>query len=124
MKVDALGNPLRLALTAGQRHDVLGYSALRQDSDAQAVAVLADKGYDADWIRQQLAQDQTEAVIPSSNSRAQKIPHDRELYKHRHVVECFINKIKWFRRVFTRYDKLDFTYLAFLTFASCLVWLR
>ena len=85
---------------------------------------LADAGYDADWIRAELADLRVQAVIPSSKSRSQAIEHDRDLYKHRHVVECFFNKIKWFRRVFTRYDKLDVAYLAWLTMASCLVWMR
>ena len=124
VKVDALGQPLQLALTAGQRHDIIGYQALRSPDDARATAVLADMGYDADSIRDELKAIGVEAVIPSSKSRSKVIPHDKELYKQRHVVECFINKIKWFRRIATRYDKLAEAYLGFLTFASCLVWLR
>jgi len=124
VKVDAHGNPLAIALTAGHRHDNLGYRLLRQDSDRQASAAMMDKAYDCNWLRDDLKQRGIEAVIPSNKSRTWAIPYDKHLYKHRHVVECFINKIKWFRRVFTRFDKLDVAYKAFIAFASVLVWLR
>lgn len=124
VKVDAHGNPLKNVLSAGQRHDSIGYRQLRDERDKEADAALLDMGYDADWIRQDLAELDTDAVIPSKKSRSQAIPYDKELYKHRHVVECFINKIKRFRRVFSRFDKLDVAYLAFVNFASCLIWLR
>ena len=124
VKVDALGNPLKLALTAGQRNDKVGWPMLREPSDEIASAILADRGYDANWIRNELAEMGVEAVIPPTKSRAQSIDYDRDLYKERYVVECFIGKVKWYRRVFTRFDKLAPVYLAFLTFASCLVWLR
>ena len=97
---------------------------LREPSDEIASAILADRGYDANWIRNELAEMGVEAVIPPTKSRAQSIDYDRDLYKERYVVECFIGKVKWYRRVFTRFDKLAPVYLAFLTFASCLVWLR
>lgn len=124
VKVDAHGNPLRLVLTAGQRGDSIGYPQLRDERDEEAEAALLDMGYDANWIRADLDQIAVEAVIPSNKSRAQAIPYDKELYKHRHVVECFINKIKRFRRVFSRFDKLDVSYLAFVNLASALIWLR
>ena len=89
-----------------------------------APSQLADRGYDANWIRDELAKIGVEAVIPSTKSRKVAIDYDRDLYKERNVVECFIGKVKWFRRVFTRYDKLSVVYLGFLTFASSLVWLR
>lgn len=124
IKVDALGNPLKLALTQGQRNDKIGWPLVREDRDEQASAILADRGYDANWIRDELAKIGVEAVIPSTKSRKVAIDYDRDLYKERNVVECFIGKVKWFRRVFTRYDKLSVVYLGFLTFASSLVWLR
>lgn len=124
VKVDALGNPLKLALTPGQRNDKMGWSLIREESDQESSAMLADRGYDADWIRDELAAMGVQAVIPPTKNRSVLIEYDRDLYKERHVVECFIGKIKWFRRVFSRYDKLSDVYLAFLTFASCLVWLR
>ena len=64
------------------------------------------------------------AVIPSNRSRAQAIAHDPELYKERHIVECFINKIKDFRRIATRYDKTAQAFLSMICIACMMVWLR
>ncbi|MEA3338131.1 MAG: IS5/IS1182 family transposase, partial [Chloroflexota bacterium] len=50
--------------------------------------------------------------------------YDVHLYKERHLVECFINKIKQYRRIFSRFDKLARRYLGFLRFAATLIWLR
>ena len=122
MLVDALGLPLRFLLTAGQRHDITQAEALL-DSYA-ADYVIADKGYDADGFRDTIAQLEAEAVIPPRAHRLEPQTYDRHLYKERHLVECFINKLKWFRRIFTRYDKLHRRYMAFLQFAASLVWLR
>jgi transposase len=74
--------------------------------------VIIDKACDADRIRGYLTF-HAAAVIPSKASRTVPIPYDRYIYKERHLVECFIGKIKHFRRVATRYDK---TVPAFLPF--------
>lgn len=65
-----------------------------------------------------------DAVIPSLGSRKGPIPHDEHRYKERHLVECFINKIKHCRRVATRYDKTVASFLAFASIAAFMVWLR
>jgi transposase len=124
VKVDALGMPLKLAITAGQRNDKVGWPLLREECDAQASHLLADRGYDSNAIRKELEEIGVEAVIPSTRSRKEPIPYDQHIYAHRHVVECFIGKIKWFRRVFTRFDVRMDSYLAFVSFASCMVWMR
>lgn len=85
--------------------------------------VIADKAYDVEWFRASLAFC-AEAVIPARAFRKDPTPHDKDLYKERHLVECFINKIKHFRRVATRYDKTATAYLAFVAIASFMVWLR
>lgn len=85
--------------------------------------VLADRAYDTDRIRAYLAF-RAEAVIPAKMTRKQPVPHDEHLYKERHLVECFINKIKHFRRVATRYDKTSAAFFAFVAIASFMVWLR
>ena len=64
------------------------------------------------------------AVIPSNRSRAEAMPHETELYKERHLVECFINKIKCFRRIATRYDKTSLAYMAMLCLVGTIIWLR
>ena len=120
--VDALGLPLRFILTAGQRHDITQAEALLDSF--QADYVIADKGYDADAFRDTIAQQDAEAVIPPRAVRLDPQAYDRHLYKERHLVECCINKFKWFRRIFTRYDKLARRYMAFLQFAASLIWLR
>jgi transposase len=119
--VDALGNPLRLILTPGQVNDCTQAEALIDG--LPATYVLADRAYDTDRIRAYLAF-RAEAVIPAKSTRKQPVPHDQHLYKERHLVECFINKIKHFRRVATRYDKTTAAFLAFVAIASFMVWLR
>jgi len=77
-------------------------------------AVIADKGYDSDPLRDLLAAQQVEVVIPSRRYRRQPRDYDRVRYRERNIVERFINKIKWYRRIFTRYEKLARRYMAFL----------
>ncbi len=120
--VDALGLPLKFILTAGERHDMTQAESLLAPFDFDAV--IADKGYDADPLRELLAAQQVEVVIPSRRNRKQPRDYDRIRYRERNIVERFINKIKWYRRIFTRYDKLARRYMAFLHFASTLTWLE
>lgn len=119
--VDALGNPLRLILTPGQAHDSTQAEALIDGFVPEHV--IADKAYDTDRIRAYLAF-RVDAVIPSLSTRRDPPPYDEQLYKERHLVECFINKIKHFRRVATRYDKTAVAFLGFVAIASFMVWLR
>jgi len=86
--------------------------------------LIADTAYDADAFRSGLTSAGTAAVIPSHPSRARSIAHDRDLYKERHVVECFFAKIKHFRRIFSRFEKLATRYSSFLHLACTLIWLR
>lgn len=81
-------------------------------------ALLADKGYDADAIRAELAKADVEAVIPAKSNRRTPIPHDREKYRWRNLVERLFNKLKNWRRVATRYDKTAESYLGFVAIAS------
>ena len=65
-------------------------------------------------------------VMPKDRRSNRKAPagYDRHLYRERHLVECFINKIKHYRRIFSRFEKLDTRYLGFLHFTAALIWLR
>jgi hypothetical protein len=72
---------------------------------APAEFVIADAAYDADHIRDAVAEKGAEAVIPNNPSRSLKHPLDKHLYAQRHLVECCIGKLKHFRRVATRYEK-------------------
>ena len=89
-----------------------------------AETVIADTAYDADYIRQIVAEMSAEAVIPSSPSRSRKYPLDKHLYAQRHLVECCISKLKQFRRVATRFEKTARNYLAVVTIAAIVLWLR
>ncbi len=120
--VDALGNPLDFILTAGQRHELTQAAALL--TGYQCDYVIADKAYESDDFLATIEQMGAIPVIPARKRRAEPRLYDAHLYQERHVVECFINKIKWFRRIFTRYDKLASRYLSFLFFVSALVWMR
>jgi len=120
--VDALGNPLRLRLTGGQWGDATQAIALL--GGFEFAAVLADRGYDADQILDFIAQHEAEAVIPAKKNRLIQRDTDWHTYKARHLVECFMNKIKHYRRIFSRFEKYATRYKAFLSFASALIWLR
>ena len=122
MTVDALGNPLRLLLSAGQAHEVPYATMLLAGYKTEFV--MGDKAYDAETILTTIAAMDAEAVIPPKANRKEQRDYDTELYKERHLVECFFNKLKHFRRCFSRFDKLARNYLSFLHFASTLIWLR
>ncbi len=122
MAVDGLGNPLRFTLTPGQQHDITQAEALI--SGYRSEYVIADKGYDAQNFIGHLAEDGVVAVIPARTNRKEPRDYDRHLYRERQVVECFIGKIKHYRRIFSRFDKLASRYLGFLQFAAALIWLR
>lgn len=108
--VDALGNLARFILLPGQRHDSVGVEPLL---DGFALgALIGDKAFDSDWLRLQLNERGALAVIPPNASRAKKIPYDEEMYKWRHLIENFFQKIKEFRRIATRYDKTDTSFRA------------
>jgi transposase len=113
---------VRIVLTAGQAGDAP--QAHRLLEGQAAAAVIADAAYDADHPREAVAAKRATAVIPSNPSRARRLPLDRHLYKERHLVECCIGKLKHFRRVATRYEKTARNYLAVVTIAATILWLR
>lgn len=86
--------------------------------------MLADKGYDSNAVLLNIANLNAEAVIPPKANRLIQRVYDKEFYKERHLVECFFNKLKQFRRVFSRFDQQARNYLSFVQFASMMIWLR
>lgn len=90
----------------------------------QARIVMADAAYDADHFRDTIVAMRAVAVIPNNPSRTAKHAFDRQLYKERHLVECCFSKLKQFRRVATRYEKTARNYLAIVTLAATILWLR
>lgn len=86
--------------------------------------VLADKGYDADHFRAAIDQTGAEVVIPFTKARAAVSRHDQDIYKERNRIERFFSKLKQFRRVATRYDKLLANFMGFVTLAAIAILLR
>jgi transposase len=86
--------------------------------------VLADRGYDADWIRALVHEQGAWANIPPKRNRKGPICFSPHLNRARNLVERFFNKLKHCRRIATRYDKLAANYLAFVQLASIRLWLR
>jgi transposase len=122
MAVRGLGCPVAFTLTAGQRGDAPQAGPLIDGLSAQIV--VADTAYDADHFRQAIAAKGALAVIPNNPSRASKHPIDAHLYAQRHLVECCFSKLKQFRRVATRFEKTARNYLAVVTLAAIVLWLR
>jgi len=122
MVADSLGRPLRFILTAGQVGDVLAAPALLDGFSAKAV--LADKAYDSNALRQIIADSGAEAVIPSNRTRKVIIPHDHAIYRQRNRIERCFNKLKHFRRFATRYDRRAVHFLAFIHLAAAMLWMR
>ena len=117
--VDEAAHPIRLFLSAGHEADV---------SQAQTMAekipgamLVADKGYDSDAFRQWLLDRGIKPCIPPRSNRKNPSAYSKPSYRKRHVVENFFERIKNFRRVSTRYDKLAETYLGFVCLASVIV---
>jgi transposase len=121
-KVDAFGMPLKIQLTGGEKHESQQAMDL-YDSD-YCDYMLADRAYDDGNFRIFLESKGTIAVIPSKKNRLVQIPHDKHIYKERNFVERFFNRIKQFRRIATRYDKLAITFLGAILVASILIWLK
>ncbi len=109
-------------MTGGERHDKTQAVALLEGFFFETL--IADKGYDYDDFIAVAAHNGADICVPSSVNRRVQRQIDWHLYKERHLVECFINKLKQFRRVFSRFDKLAKNYLSFVQFASTLIWLR
>jgi transposase len=120
--VDALGNPADLMLTAGQIHDLASAQDLIKNADPQAL--IADKAYDADPLIDSLAQREITPVIPPKSNRKTKRDCDFALYRERNLIERFFNKIKHFRAIATRYDKLARNFLAAVQLVSAIILLK
>jgi transposase len=119
--VDALGNPVRLELSPGQTHEMkLAATMLADVRDAH---VIGDRAYDAKALANQLAAQGCTVVIPSNPTRASQRAYDTRVYRERCWVEHFFQRIKRFRRIAMRFEKLARNFLAFVQLASVLVWL-
>ena len=121
--VDALGNPVALSLTPGQAADITQAEPLLDQIDPEAF--LADKGYDSDALVETLIERGITPVIPPKANRKGPRKTDFALYRERNPVERqFFCKLKQYRAIATRYDKLANTFLAAVALVSVLFWLN
>ncbi len=124
MACDALGYPLGFIVTGANVSDfVQCIPLLRQHLRPQAYVIM-DKGYDSDAIRACVNQLGGTAVIAVKANRAVKPVFDEHLYQERHRIENLFARLKAYRRIATRYDKLHETFAAMVTLACILVWLK
>jgi len=121
--VDGLGNPVAFLLSPGNDGDSTHAIELMNKIDIEGSNVLGDKAYGTKEIRTYIKEHGAVVVIPPKSNTKDPWEVDYCLYKERHLVECFFQKIKWFRRIATRYDKLDKSFLSFVYMAACMIWL-
>lgn len=121
-KVDALGNPLQFIITPGQTSDITQAKFLLDD--VYNSQVIADKAYGSIEVRTQIRKQNCKDVIPSRVNSLEPVEYDKHIYKERHAIECFFSKMKYFRRIFSRFDKSARNFASFLSFVGALIWLR
>ncbi len=114
---------MRFVLSGGEQSDHRQADNLIENLSFDCL--IADKGYDSAPFVERVRERGIKVVIPARryNGRTGR-KYDRHLYRERHLVECFIGKIKQWRRIFTRFEKLSKNYLSFIHLVSALIWLR
>lgn len=116
---DALGNLIDFRLLPGQAHDLRGTADLI--AGLACGKLLADRAFDANWLREALTEAKIEAVIPPKSNRRFPAEFDRHTYKWRHLIENFFEKLKEFRGIATRYCKTDESFTAFVSLAASVI---
>ena len=116
--------PIAAEITGGEVSDYKGYEMIWETDGPQPKVLLADKGYDADFIREDMEQRGGVAVIPTKRNRKHQIPVDGFIYALRNQVERCFNRLKNARRLATRYDKTAESYLGFIHIVSIKLWVR
>lgn len=112
--VDALGNPLYFQLSGGIIHDSVLAIEVFEHVEIQDSNIIGDRAYGSLAIRTYVSEHDATYTIPPKKNAKEPWDIDWWLYKERHLVECFFNKLKNFRHIATRYDKLATSYLAFI----------
>jgi len=111
-------------LSCGQVHDSKMAVDLLKTTNIEGSQILADRAYGSEEIRSYITAHHATYVIPPKQNTKEPWTLDWHLYKERHLVECFFSKLKQFRRVATRYDKLAVSFLAFIHLAAISIWLK
>jgi transposase len=114
---------VQFELSRGQMHDAPMAEFLLNDLPKGA-KLLADKAYDADWIREMIEDQDCQAHIPPKSNRLDHFHYSKRQYKKRNLIERFFNKLKQFRRIAMRFDRLPENYLAMVKLASSRLWMR
>ena len=112
---------MAFTLSPGNHADISEAPALL-DKMPPSACLLADKGYDANSLRDRLTAAKTEAVIPSTRSRKTPIPYDAEAYRDRNRIERAFCRLKDWRRIATRYDKLAINFASAVAIAAVIIW--
>ena len=121
--VDALGNPIHIHLSAGNLHDSTEAQATLSEVPLEKGFILADKAYGTTDIRTFIENSRGNYCIPPKSNAVNPWDCDWYLYKERHLVECFFQKLKMFRRIATRYEKLAKRFLAIVQLGCIMIWL-
>ena len=119
---DALGMPLAFCITGGQRNDCTQAIGLLEKFKFNYA--LMDKAYDSNAIIEHIESTNAVAVIPAKSNRKNHRKHDEDIYKERHVIECTFGWLKYFRRIFSRFDKLKNRFSDCFAFAASIHRLR
>jgi len=119
---DALGNPVRLLLTPGQDSEIKQAETLIEGFSPNCV--MADKGYDAAAFIALIEACQATPVIPPKKNRTVPRQYDTYLYKERNLVERLFQKLKHYRRIASRFERLAITYQAMLSLVATMIWLN
>ena len=119
-----MGLPIAVALTGGEVSDFKGYLPIMNADGPAPKVLLADKGYDADYIREDMERRGGTAMIPTKRNRKIQLPVDPAIYALRNMVERCFNKLKNARRLATRYDKTADSYLGFIQLVAIRLWMR
>ena len=122
MLADTFGRPLRFRITPGQASDIAAAPGLLEGQRAKAV--LADKAYDGNDLRDRITAMKAKAVIPSKRNRKVVIPHDTGIYKHRNQIGRCFGRLKHFRRFATRHDRRITHFTGFVNLAAAIIRLR
>jgi transposase len=118
---DAKGRLLSILLTGGQTHDCPPAQRLIRRTKP-AKKMLGDKAYDSEELRLWLNERGTKVVVPNRSNRKQPFSFDKQSYKQRHRIENAFCRLKDFRRIATRYDRLARNFLATVCLVAAIVW--
>jgi transposase len=122
--VDGLGNPIKLLFTGGNINDNTVAIDILSEVELNGSIFMGDKAYGTKDIRRYITEKGAAYVIPPKSNAIDPWECDWWQYKERHLVECLFNKLKHFRRIATRYDKLISRFKSFVYLACAMILLK